>query len=570
MSTKPNDNPNAKPQQDANADRFRGRYATHPGKPKPQPKQADASARSNAAGAKDATPSTPKTETTKKPAPRPSAERGSRTQARSAMRSGREASAAAASAADSFAKREKAREERARSGYAPRRSSDARAAQQDAGKEAPARPRGERSSQRARNAKSQQGKAEESTRASKRTTHQETAEYAPYGFEPSARMGRFMRRAPFVLGAAAVVLVAVFIGNIVMGFMPIEVTVNGTPVKISERTVAAAFEEGGQPAKAGDLYDVEGKLLEEGGGSRFSAAVNGKAVTDPETALEKGDAVVFSDGEDQEEPLKSREEIAIQPKALEEGTGPLHVITQEGTQGLKVKKTGKISGKTVTVVEKKAEPRVYRSYFPNVGTDKVIALTFDDGPWQGTTEDILDILAANGAKATFFTIGERITANTEDLVKRMEEEGHQVCTHTWDHASGSGQGVNLAYMTKNEQREEVQKGQDIIAETTGTEASTVFRAPGGNFPAKVWKNVEDLVSAEIGWDIDTVDWQKPGAEHIAQAIMSAESGSVVLMHDGGGDRTQTVEALRAALPYLKEQGYRFITIDELLEYPPAE
>ena len=575
MSTHPNDNPNAT-SQDAN--RYRGRYATHPGKRKTQPEQAGTSSRSGNASAKSASPSSSKNSRAAA-----GASASIETQARPAARSYR-SSSAAASAADSFAKREKAREERARSGYPSRRTASNHESQQDKAEGATPRTRGERASQRVnrtgeknmrasskpRGGQGGQAKAEETRHASKRIAEQETAEYTPYGFEPSARMGRFLRRAPYFLGTAAVVLAAVFIGNIVMGFMPIEVTVNGTPVKISERTVAAAFEGGGQPAKAGDLYDVEGKLLEKGGGSKFSAAVNGKTVDDPETALEKGDAVVFSDGEDREEPLKSQEEIVIKPKSVEEGNGPLHAITQEGANGLKVKKTGKISGKTVTVVEKKAEPRVYRSYFPNVGEDKVIALTFDDGPWAETTEEILDILAANDAKATFFTIGERITPDMENVVKRMATDGHQVCTHTWDHASGSGQGVNLSYMSKDEQREEVQKGQDAIAQATGAEASTVFRAPGGNFPAKVWRNVEDLVSAEIGWDIDTVDWQKPGAEYIAQQIMSAGPGSVVLMHDGGGNRSQTVEALRSALPHLKEQGYRFITIDELLEYPPAE
>ena len=74
------------------------------------------------------------------------------------------------------------------------------------------------------------------------------------------------------------------------------------------------------------------------------------------------------------------------------------------------------------------------------------------------------------------------------------------------------------------------------------------------------------MSAEIGWIIDTEDWQRPGAEAIAEAIMSAKSGDIILMHDGGGPRTQTIDALRIALPYLKEKGFKFVTIDELLAY----
>jgi peptidoglycan/xylan/chitin deacetylase (PgdA/CDA1 family) len=77
------------------------------------------------------------------------------------------------------------------------------------------------------------------------------------------------------------------------------------------------------------------------------------------------------------------------------------------------------------------------------------------------------------------------------------------------------------------------------------------------------------VSAEIGWDVDTLDWSRPGADSIAQMIMSVKPGQVILCHDGGGDRSQTIEALRIALPKLKEQGWTFVTIDELMAYGPA-
>ena len=76
-------------------------------------------------------------------------------------------------------------------------------------------------------------------------------------------------------------------------------------------------------------------------------------------------------------------------------------------------------------------------------------------------------------------------------------------------------------------------------------------------------------TAETGWDIDSQAWRRPGPAAIANQIKSAWPGAIILMHDGGGDRSQTVEALKDALPYLKEQGYRFVTIDELMSYPLA-
>lgn len=83
--------------------------------------------------------------------------------------------------------------------------------------------------------------------------------------------------------------------------------------------------------------------------------------------------------------------------------------------------------------------------------------------------------------------------------------------------------------------------------------------------------MQPYIDAEIGWNVDTEDWRRPGADTIASRIMKAKPGSVILMHDGGGDRSQTVEALKKALPQLKQEGYRFVTISELLQYdPPAD
>lgn len=125
------------------------------------------------------------------------------------------------------------------------------------------------------------------------------------------------------------------------------------------------------------------------------------------------------------------------------------------------------------------------------------------------------MLRDNGAKATFFTVGNRISGNGVDTVKREVAEGHQVATHTWDHAAGDGQSVNLSYMSAEQQREEVTKGFQAIEDATGQKPSFVMRAPGGNFPTEVWSNVEDLVVADIGWDVDTTDWKRPEASRIA-------------------------------------------------------
>ena len=242
--------------------------------------------------------------------------------------------------------------------------------------------------------------------------------------------------------------------------------------------------------------------------------------------------------------------------------GPIHVLS-DGQDGEQVTKTGKVSGKTVTEVTKQPVDSGYSAYSVNTNGDKVIALTFDDGPWPTTTSEILDVLKENDAHATFFEIGNQVAENA-DVVKRIAAEGNQIGSHTWDHASGSGQGVNLTFMTADEQRDEVTKGFSAIEDVLGTSVPHVLRAPGGNYYGSLVENLKDLVDVEVGWNVDTEDWRRPGADKIAEAIMSAQPGNVVLMHDGGGDRSQTVEALKIALPKLKAESYSFVTIDELM------
>jgi len=308
----------------------------------------------------------------------------------------------------------------------------------------------------------------------------------------------------------------------------------------------------------------------EGGGDAFAATVNGTPTTDPDYVLEKDAVVEIGDGADTTEEYVESEE-AIPHGTVESDTsaggywaGALHVY-QKGEDGTRITRTGAVSGITITEETKAPVDSGYRIYNANVGEDKVVALTFDDGPWPETTAQILDVLEANGAKATFFTIGEQISYNT-DLVQREHSIGCQVCTHTYDHASGSGQGVNITYMSAEEQINEVQRGYASIKEALGEEPSHILRAPGGNFYGDAIANLEPYVDAEIGWNVDTEDWQRPGADVIYERIMSVEPGQVVLMHDGGGDRTQTVEAVRRAIPELVAQGYRLVTIDELLSY----
>ena len=383
---------------------------------------------------------------------------------------------------------------------------------------------------------------------------------------------RKRRATALVIG---LVVVAAVIGGVAWAaFNPpfFKVSVNGTSYTVDAgTTIADVIEKGYASPAAGDLIAVDGSVAQQGGGDAFAATVNGQATNDGSTKLTRDAVVNIEDGADvEEEYTETTETIPHGTSGIDYSKlasyyqGSIHVFS-DGVDGEKVVKTGKVSGKTVEEVTKQAEDAGYNSYDAAVGDEKVIALTFDDGPWPTTTAEILDILKENGAHATFFQIGNQVAENAE-VEKRIVEEGNQVGSHTWDHASGSGQGVNLTFMSASEQRDEVTKGFDAIESTLGTSVTHILRAPGGNYYGSLVDNLKDLVDAEIGWDVDTEDWRRPGADAIAQAILSAKPGQVVLMHDGGGDRSQTVEALRQALPQLVAQGYKFVTIDELMAY----
>jgi len=350
-----------------------------------------------------------------------------------------------------------------------------------------------------------------------------------------------------------------------------DVTVNGTSHQMTFlNTIQTCVDRNYADPNAGDFVAVDGTVISTGAGDAFEATMDGQEVTDAKsTHLHKDAVIEITDGNDVEE--DSTQETQTIPygtsgQDIDSSTtyyiGPIHVYS-DGEDGEQVVKTGQVSGITVTEVTKEAVDEGYHCYTADVGSDKVIALTFDDGPSEYTTQ-ILDVLDQYDAKATFFNVGENIEEYPE-ITKRAYQSGHQIGTHTYDHAR-SATNFNLASMSYDDQINEVEQGFSVIDSTVGTEVSRVMRAPGGYYYGDLIYNLHPYVTAEIGWNVDTQDWATPGVDSIVQQIESAQPGYVVLMHDGGGDRSQTVEALQTALPYMVQQGYSFITIDELLAY----
>ncbi len=187
---------------------------------------------------------------------------------------------------------------------------------------------------------------------------------------------------------------------------------------------------------------------------------------------------------------------------------------------------------------------------------KVIALTFDDGPWPKSTAQVLDILKKNNIQGTFFVVGQNVK-NYPDLTRRIVAEGHSIANHTWHHWYHHMNPQTAAY--------EVANTTDIIFKTTGVK-SGLFRPPGGIMTNGVVSYARNNKYAIIMWSSDSIDYSRPAVPRLINNIFkTAKSGGIVLMHDGGGDRTHTVQALPEIISRFRKQGYKFVTVPELLE-----
>lgn len=187
---------------------------------------------------------------------------------------------------------------------------------------------------------------------------------------------------------------------------------------------------------------------------------------------------------------------------------------------------------------------------------KVIALTFDDGPWPKSTAQVLDILKKNNIKGTFFVVGQNVK-RYPDLTRRIVAEGHSIANHTWHHWYHHMNPQTAAY--------EVANTTDIIFKTTGVKPG-LFRPPGGIMTNGVVSYAKNNKYAIIMWSSDSIDYSRPAVPKLVNNIFkSAKPGGIVLMHDGGGDRARTVQALPEIINRFRKQGYKFVTVPELLE-----
>lgn len=196
---------------------------------------------------------------------------------------------------------------------------------------------------------------------------------------------------------------------------------------------------------------------------------------------------------------------------------------------------------------------VYRS----VRTDqRVIALTFDDGPHPVRTPAILAVLKEYGVRATFFMIGENI-GYYRAAAEQVAREGHEIGNHTDTHP-------HLSKTDDQTLAGELLRTEEKIRSLTG-ETPRVFRPPEGSCPSGLGSLAAERGYSVILWTVDTRDWAGVSAGEIERTVMkNVREGSILLFHDYTSAKSHTVEALRRVIPWLIEKGYSFVTVSELL------
>ena len=259
----------------------------------------------------------------------------------------------------------------------------------------------------------------------------------------------------------------------------------------------------------------------------------------PETGEE--DAKTGSDGEEEsetrEEVLFTEEEVLIPENTSEPEPEEEAVRILDGQESV----TGK--------------GNIALSVRSNLDPDKpMIALTFDDGP-SAYTMDIMALLEKYGGRSTFFVVGEMLEKRSEEL-QHMIDEGHEIASHTWSH-------TNLRKVSKEEGKEAMNSVITYIKDNYGYSIK-LCRPPYGASNATVKEEAGELGIALVIWSVDTLDWSTRNAEATFKAIKKeAKDGAIILCHD---IHKPTAESMKQVIPWLHEEGYQLVTVQELLYY----
>lgn len=354
-----------------------------------------------------------------------------------------------------------------------------------------------------------------------------------------------------VLAAASLtLLVALY------AISPVAVTVGGRQARANriESVESVARRVAPDLLTSGDLLDVEGKVLEHGKGAAPRILVSGRDAKSTDLVWWNRKVTILKGANTTED--VSTTVVWDHFGYQKVGDGALPVVTKQGRLGVTEIRVGSRSGAELERVNtsQAIEPTVQFA-LPKAGATPMVALTFDDGPSEVETAQILDVLAAQDVKATFFVIGENVERYPK-IVSRAVSEGHQVAMHAYGHP-------NFKDISPDEITAELNRCADAVQDAAGVRPTWV-RPPYGGVDGLVYTHLNNL-DYRIGlWNVDPADYSRPGMQKIINRVVyGAFPGGIVLMHDGGGDRSETVAALPGIIGELRDAGYQFVTVEEL-------
>lgn len=387
----------------------------------------------------------------------------------------------------------------------------------------------------------------------------------PHYRPPRRTKAQSRARARYRLATVGVMLVLIsVIAGAAIAFArlaPVSVTIDGARARVpAGTTLGQAQVLGVVHVPYGAMRDVEGSILPTVAGPAGIVTVNGRPAA-ASTQLRWGDELSYVRGADATETVLERE-IPVRYKTVKRGSGSHKHVARKGKKGVKLERFGEFSGKVASsevLVKPVSRIVEYSDKESDEPAEKVVALTFDDGPWDDQTLEILDILDRYEIKAAFFMVGTRVAVDPSTAAE-IARRGHTLGNHSYSHP-------DLTTKADSEVRSQIRRTNAAISKAAGR-APRWFRAPGGALDADVRAVVADEGLRIAHWTLGTGDWKNLGSDRIVRVVnKQIRPGAVILMHDGGGTRKQTIEALPRVIENLQAQGYRFVPLDALPSVP---
>jgi peptidoglycan/xylan/chitin deacetylase (PgdA/CDA1 family) len=322
----------------------------------------------------------------------------------------------------------------------------------------------------------------------------------------------------------------------------VTVTVNGRQVTLSDRhpSVARVLKAAGVVAHDGDLFAAVSHRRLVGQGQPAQIRIDGHS-HGRLSPVRSGDDIVVSPGADLPEPIESQR-VEVPAPGLPEVESH---VWQPGKPGIDDVEVGQRSGEVVS------RRRLVDPEPASPVPGKVVALSFDDGPDPRWTPMVLQILHDEGVKA-MFCIPSYAGEKFPNLVKAEFDDGHTMCDHTRHHVE------HLDKKPHAEIVDEVEGGAAFLRSVTGQDP-LFYRAPGGNLSPEVIDVAHHRGLRVVGWAVDSGDYRRPPAPVLLGRILAqVQPGAIILLHDGGGDRSHTVAIVKPLIDALRAQGYTFV------------